>query len=309
MMIRTTLVAAMLLSIASHSSAQTSPVTISPDGQFAIVQKDVGDQRWAIVQDRGNRRITGNVFSSTGGPAQFVWCDFIGNSTYRCSGSSGCAQQPCQWSTLANVTLSDAFFSVPGGQPTPRPSSVPTPRPTSPPAGGLQGLLGTWDMTYRIVSQFVDTLRLRRLDTVQGIPVVVGVNESGGTIVGGEADDIFPENTVSYEWAVVDIGPVICQAYIFDRSGDSATGRYYIATHISDECGTFVGAYPMTGVRTSRTASVASEPRALKLKADRRLRRLRAIEDRGARRSRSSEFGRPETIENLGRIRPGIGVE
>lgn len=301
------LMAALSLVGLLHSPAfsQSSSVTLSPDGQFALVQKNVGDQRWAIVQDRNNRKITGNVFSTSGGPAQFIWCDWLGGTNYRCSGSSGCFQQPCSWSTIGTVSLSDSFLSVPGGQPTPRPSSVPTPRPTNPPSSGLQGLIGTWDMTYRIVSQYVDTLRLRSLGSAQGIPVVVGVNEIGGTIVGGKADDIFPENTVSYEWAVVDIGPIICQAYIFDRSGDSATGRYYIATHVSDECGTFLGAYPMTGVRTSRSASVASEATGLERMAYRRLRRLRAFEDRGARRGQASEVTRPQAADELGRM--GLG--
>ncbi|MBY0278885.1 hypothetical protein K2Z84_26415 [Candidatus Binatia bacterium] len=238
-----------LLLAASSASAQTSPVTISPDGQFAIVQKDLGAERWAIVQDRNNRTITGNVFSPAGGPAQFVWCDSIGNSNYRCSGSSGCAQQPCQWASIATVTLPDSFFAVPG---------QPTPQPTPPPTSSLSGLLGTWEFTFKIITTFTFEYRLQQLGTsTSGYPAIVGVNELGDRIVVARVQDIDPGNGLPYEYALAEKAAGTCQFYVFNQtSTDRVAGLHTAAFQLSNgDCDDFLGEDDMAGIRTSRSAS------------------------------------------------------
>lgn len=58
-----------------------------------MVNKDVGDERWAIRRDPSGF-ITGNVFRLDGGPPSFILCNPIGSGTaqnhYMCQGSNGC---------------------------------------------------------------------------------------------------------------------------------------------------------------------------------------------------------------------------
>lgn len=262
------LIAGLVIGGLLHSPAfsQTSSVTLSPDGQFALVQKNVGDERWAIVQDRNNRKITGNVFSSSGGPAQFVWCDWIGGTNYRCSGSSGCYQQPCSWSTIGTVSLSDSFLSVPGGQPTPQPTSQPTPRPT-PPATGLQGLIGTWDATFRIVSSYTYRYRFQevRQSTVGNYQILVGRDEQNDVVLLARTHDLSPGTPTDYTYFVLEDDAIVCEAYLFNQTGpDRLSGVHSSALVVGGECGNAIGQNDANAIRVSRSASETASPQALR---------------------------------------------
>ena len=57
-----------------ESAIQVTPVAIS-GAVYTLVNKDVGGQRWAIVQNRSNGVVTGNVFANAGGSGvQFLYC-------------------------------------------------------------------------------------------------------------------------------------------------------------------------------------------------------------------------------------------
>ena len=95
-------------------------VQISPDGKQTLVNKAVGGERWAIARAADDRSITGNVFSTDGGPPQFVWCSPAGASSaeerYSCYGADRCPKPdacgaPEQWKFISDVSLPDAFFS------------------------------------------------------------------------------------------------------------------------------------------------------------------------------------------------------
>ncbi len=49
-----------------------SGIQITPDQSQVLVSKDVGGQRWAITRHADDHTVTGNVFSGTGSPPQFV---------------------------------------------------------------------------------------------------------------------------------------------------------------------------------------------------------------------------------------------
>ena len=54
------------------ATARESGFQLSPDGRQILVSKDVGPERWVIVQaDDGT--VSGNVFRDAGAPL-FVWC-------------------------------------------------------------------------------------------------------------------------------------------------------------------------------------------------------------------------------------------
>lgn len=275
----------MSLALAFPAMAQNSPVTLSPDGHSLLVQKNLGLQRWAIVRDQSSRSVTGNIFNPEGG-SQFVWCENQGGEQYRCLGSDGCAQEPCIWSLIANVAIPESFFTIAGRPvptpfPTPRPTSAPTPQPTQPPVGGLQGLLGTWELTFTIISTFTFEYRLQRVQTgSSGYPIIVGRNVIGDTIVVARIQDLDPGNGLPFEYALAEQVAGVCQLYVFDQSGaDRVSGLHSSALELSNgDCGSFLGEDFMTGVRVSRLASAKSafEATVVKRAINRRTRSLRS---------------------------------
>ncbi|MBY0274290.1 hypothetical protein K2Z84_03040 [Candidatus Binatia bacterium] len=120
-----------VLGFSNGVDAQTS---VTPDGHFAMVQKQVGSERWTIVRDQSDMSITGNVLDDRG-RSSFVWCSWLGEESYDCSGNSYCfagGEEDCPWTFIATVELPESFFGLPigGGIGTgdPAPSS-PTPTP------------------------------------------------------------------------------------------------------------------------------------------------------------------------------------
>jgi len=115
---------AMGLVVGSMAVAQAQPsVQTSLDGRTTLIQKDVGNERWAISHDPGAATATGNVFRP-GDDAAFVYCDILGEDgddfDLNCFGADACPSAPCspaEWDLLGPVTLPASFFSPPGGSP------------------------------------------------------------------------------------------------------------------------------------------------------------------------------------------------
>jgi hypothetical protein len=63
------------LAVSVPAGAQRdSGIQLSPDSARYLISKDLGTDRWAITYNLDDKTVTGNVFSTTGGAPQFVWC-------------------------------------------------------------------------------------------------------------------------------------------------------------------------------------------------------------------------------------------
>jgi hypothetical protein len=216
------------------------------------------------VQDRTTHNLTGNVFSATGGPAQFVWCRWVAGTSYECLGSNGCDRVPCTWSEIATVNLPDSFFEVDGSAaptpvptPTPRieptPGRPPTPRPTGQPRTPLSQLLGTWNFYF-----FGDTFQYRLRQIVvgnNGIYILQGLDENNRSVSVVDTS----QTSSDFEFGLVDPAGEACIVVVFNLVGQDAVSGGAVATEIVDgTCtSTPVGLESlMTGTRVSRTASI-----------------------------------------------------
>ena len=84
--------------VASRARARESG--FQADGAYALVNKDVNGERWAMTYDTESGVITGNVFPTDGGPPKFVVCEVLdedesGNITADCKGADACTSCPC----------------------------------------------------------------------------------------------------------------------------------------------------------------------------------------------------------------------
>jgi hypothetical protein len=61
------------------SLAAPSGVQWTPDSARVLVNKDVGDERWAITLNLADFTATGNVFKSDGSAPSFIWCQKTGD--------------------------------------------------------------------------------------------------------------------------------------------------------------------------------------------------------------------------------------
>lgn len=86
------------------SNGRTSGVQITPDGSRVLVNKDVGAERWTVTRNISDGSVTGNVFRSTAGVPDFLWCQdesgtsVAGSRTYSCyvaSVGSSCGDGAC----------------------------------------------------------------------------------------------------------------------------------------------------------------------------------------------------------------------
>jgi hypothetical protein len=126
----TVLCAAIILLATSLVHAQNAPgVRITPDATAILVNKDVGNERWAITLNidedsfsTGN--VTGNVFRTDGDPA-FIYCEWfdgdvedLANTTVswdcfgadRCTNRETCTDDFEEWADLGEVSLPGTFF-------------------------------------------------------------------------------------------------------------------------------------------------------------------------------------------------------
>ena len=117
----------------------------------------------------------------------------------------------------------------------------------------LNDLLGTWRFRYTIISTFTSTYRLSRVDTSTGTSLIVGTDEYGDPVVAGRIQDVAPGNPLPYEFALLDPGSIICQFFLFDKTGINRVEGLYIQIRGGACNGNTSNPYPMTGTRTSRS--------------------------------------------------------
>lgn len=123
--IRAALVACALatLALATRAEAQrASGIQLPPDSARYLISKDVGADRWAITYNLDDKTVTGNVFSTSGAPPQFVWCattsveqaadPAAAQYNLSCQFAGPCAAAPCS-SSAWNVSAPIAV-TVPG---------------------------------------------------------------------------------------------------------------------------------------------------------------------------------------------------
>lgn len=96
------------------TSGRESGIQLAPDGGV-LVSKDVNGQRFAITANTDGT-LTGNVFTSATGGAQFLFCEPIGPDTYTCAVADSCRTASCisEFTTLDGaIALPSDFFTVP----------------------------------------------------------------------------------------------------------------------------------------------------------------------------------------------------
>src|SRR5436853_3374569 len=78
------LTAAMTLVLAgpapSRAGGSPSGVQWTPDSLRLLVNKDVGQERWAITLNLSDFSATGNVFFTDGRAPSFIWCQKTGQT-------------------------------------------------------------------------------------------------------------------------------------------------------------------------------------------------------------------------------------
>ncbi len=100
---------------------RASGLQTTPDGgRRVLINKDVGNERWAITRHASDHTVTGNVFSDPSAPPTFLWCEeqdgvAPGKVTLACFAAPPCAAAPCgsdQWTFVADVTVDVGFFGL-----------------------------------------------------------------------------------------------------------------------------------------------------------------------------------------------------
>ena len=76
------ILAAMTLALTAPASSHAAPsgVQWTPDSARLLVNKDVGQERWAITLNLSDFSATGNVFFTDGSAPAFIWCQKTGQS-------------------------------------------------------------------------------------------------------------------------------------------------------------------------------------------------------------------------------------
>lgn len=101
-------VLACVLTPADAVQAQRN-VQLTPDQTLQVVNKQVGEERWAITRDLGTGVVTGNVYQEGGDP-QYLWCWPQSTESdplrLRCQATSGCGK----WTDLGEVEIAASFF-------------------------------------------------------------------------------------------------------------------------------------------------------------------------------------------------------
>jgi hypothetical protein len=125
-MMKRLLVAALSVLVLATSASAKSPVRFTPDGTAILVNKDVGNERWAISLDAERASVTGNVLVGDS-VAKFLWCgitDAIGDENdlasltlvMHCFYGDPCADlTSCKsgfdgWHSVGEVRVPGSFF-------------------------------------------------------------------------------------------------------------------------------------------------------------------------------------------------------
>lgn len=121
------LVALLYMEPGGALSANERTLQVTSDSSRVLINKDVGEERWAITYDLRDDRVTGNVYFQTGAPAAFFDCTNLTPNdraavNLRCSISNpGCgASSPntasCpragEWESIDAPTLPRSFFGL-----------------------------------------------------------------------------------------------------------------------------------------------------------------------------------------------------
>jgi hypothetical protein len=122
---RFSVLATLLVTLAAPAVGRAAPsgVQWTPDGARILVNKDVGNERWAITLNLSDFSAVGNVFFTDGRAPSFIWCSKTGETFdgsggeldlhYSCSGADrglgGFAED--DWAVISNdVSLPLSFF-------------------------------------------------------------------------------------------------------------------------------------------------------------------------------------------------------
>ena len=109
------------IAVASMAQAQERGTQLTPPQDLVLVNKDIGEERWAIALDLRTGTATGNVFQRNGGPTSFIWCSARTvelaadpketNYTLDCWGADACPSPPC---AIGSWHLLPGPFPLPG---------------------------------------------------------------------------------------------------------------------------------------------------------------------------------------------------
>ena len=131
----------------------------------------------------------------------------------------------------------------------PPPDRDPTPPPApSPNQLQIERLIGTWEFSYTLISEFTDTYRLndvRESSITPGEWVIVGTNQFGGFVIA-----LYSPRLGMF--SLLDSGIIIDQFFTFDFVGSNTVSGCHYLVDKDDE--SFSRCFDMTGVRTSSTA-------------------------------------------------------
>ena len=131
----------------------------------------------------------------------------------------------------------------------PPPDRDPTPPPApSPNQLQIERLIGTWEFSYTLISEFTDTYRLndvRESSITPGEWVILGTNQFGGLVIA-----LYSPRLGMF--SLLDPGIIIDQFFTFDFVGSNTVSGCYYLVDKDDE--SFSRCFDMTGVRTSSTA-------------------------------------------------------
>lgn len=102
---------------------RSSGLEITPDQKRTLVNKDLGNLRWAITRNESDGTVTGNVYQLSTGKPLFLWCDPMRTEPspvpgdtltfYSCFAADPCAGEcsPGDWRPLGERSLAESFFS------------------------------------------------------------------------------------------------------------------------------------------------------------------------------------------------------
>ena len=129
------------------------------------------------------------------------------------------------------------------------PTPPPPPSPTKP-FNQLQTerLIGTWEFSYTLISEFTNTYKLndvRENSSTPGEWHIFGTDEFGDLVIAGYSPDLGM-------FTLLNPGTLIHQFFTFDFVGSNTVSGCYYQVDVADD--SFSRCYDMTGVRTSSTA-------------------------------------------------------
>jgi hypothetical protein len=169
----------------------------------------------------------------------------------RKEGVATCQTTPTTLPAGTSTTLpggTSTTTSLPGATSTTTPVATTT-TSTAPPSG-LAGLIGRWRFQFTIISTFVEVYDFDHVELVDGIPTLVGSDEFGGLVIVSRTADL--GGGVPFEFAMLDPGFILCDFYVFNRTGASTISgeRWQTGIDFDGSCGDLTGGpHPLSGTR------------------------------------------------------------